>query len=247
MREAYGVPVVGSVEEFPAVLEHLGIRPWRQVREPMDLEIYRTGELTTEVRKEVERFAPRGEAMFLETPDGKPFTGFRSVGKDWACVFALVPDPGNRNAHIREWLVPVVVEWKHGAGIIAITPPCGVPKKGESLVDCGRREFLEETGFELDGEVKFLMPAPLAVSGRQTTQQYQPCLGSVKEPVAREPSKLDANEYLKLILVPLPVWLKAIEAGLVRESSAISTTYLALRKLGLLQFTYSSRDHGIPW
>ena len=237
MKEAYGVPVVESVEEFVSMPERLGIKPWVQKHPPMGLDAYRAVAHTADLLAELNRFAPKGEVMLLEQPDGKPFTGFRSVGRDWASVFALVPDPDYPLQEERR-MMPVVVEWKHGAEIIAITPPCGVPKKGESMEECGRREFTEETGFELDGEVEALTPEPIAVSGRQTTQSYMPFLGYVKEPVVRGPSRLDDTEFLKLIFVPLSVWVQAMEAGLVRECSAISTTYLAMRRLGLISFRY---------
>lgn len=264
MREAYGVPVVERAEDLMPTFAALGIQPWRETSEPMDLDAYRsmlenppisrgrTSDPDEDRRRqeghrqdaerlaELQRFAPKGQAMFLETPNGRPFTGFRSVGRDWATVFALLPDPTNPNNPERS-LLPVAGEWKHGAEVITIGPPCGVPKRGkpgepdEPMEACGAREFTEETGFAVDQLIK-LTPKPVAVSGRQTTQKWVGYLGHVPRPIVRGPSRLDATEDLKMALIPLSAWMDAIEQGLVLESSSIAVTCLALRKLGMLSF-----------
>ena len=254
MRTAYnGVPVVESVEELPRVVAELGIVPWTYARpEPMDLGEYRamldrnesplwssvqiapTPEEMRAYREEAGRFAPKAEVLFLVPPGGtKIGTYFRSTGRDWASVFAPVPDP--KDPHVPKYqLVPVVAEWKHGAEEISIGPPAGVPKKGETMEDCGRREFMEETGFELESMEALAGGVTTPVSGRQTTQGFRAFLGKGKTPVVRGESRLDDSAYLKLMLVPLPVWLEVVAQGLTGESSAIVTTFLALRKLRLL-------------
>lgn len=250
MRTAYGVPVVDSAAELPQVVEKLGIGPWEQTQAPVDVETYRElvlsmpispdriGERTARL-DELNRFAPKAEVVFLQRPNGKPFRGFRSVGRNWAMVFTTVPDPDPdlADGEREKWqnrLVPIVVEWKHGAEVINIAPPCGTLEKGASPRDCAIRTFEEETGFKL-AEVEPLTPEGLAVSTRQTTQMYLPCFGKVKEPIERGEVKLDRTEDLKLILVRLVAWVDFILSGAARDDNAYATTLLALHKMGLLQ------------
>lgn len=260
MRMAYGVPVVDSAEELPGVVEELGIRTWVQVEPPVDLETYRTRVVSTPISLagleedsrqreeqlyELECFAPKIEVVFLRRPNGQPFRGFRSVGRNWATLFATVPDPDPHlveSARNKWWnrLVPIVAESKHGAEKVSIGPPSGVPKRGkdgapdESMADCGRREFEEETGFKL-ATVEPLAPDGFAVSARQTTQMFWPFFGNVKEPVERGKARLDETEDLRLILVRLNAWVEFVLSGMARDDSANFTTMLALRKMGLLR------------
>lgn len=255
MRSAYGVPVVDSAALLPRVVEELGIRAWGQTQEPMDLDRCRAllsehgplGGLSAnpandELRREVERFAPRAEVVFLLRPNGQPFRGFRSVGHNWVSVFATVPDPSPDLSDVvrdKWWnqLVPIIVEWKHGAEVIVIGPPCGTLEGGESPQDRAVREFEEETGFKL-ARVEQLTPEGLAVSARQTTQMYWPFFGKVQEPVERGKARLDETEDLKLILVRLVAWVDFILSGIARDDNAYATTFLALHKMGLLQVGY---------
>ena len=236
MDRQYGIPIV-TAETIDEVLEELGIRPWKQVRPPQDLHEYAASDLSDAARNELERFGPKGQAMFLKTPQGSPFTGFRSVGRNWATVFALIPNEDNE----QDPLVPIVGEWKHGAEVITLNPPAGVPSKedrqfGEPMARCGKREFEEETGIELKS-ITALSERGIAVSSRQTTQLFFPFLGVVKEPLETKPTKLDGTEDLKPLLISLSEWMKLIDAGLVSDASAYGVTFLALRRLGRLPLT----------
>lgn len=254
------------------MVKELEIVPWVQIRDHMDLDRYRfqlenppimrgrtfsTEELSGREEgdqqnatrlAEVQRFAPKSEAMFFETPSGKPFTGFRSVGRNWVTVFATVPDPDLASGVEVPWwnlLVPIVVEWKHGAEVTVIGPVCGEPKPGESPKDAALREFKEETGFELADVVR-LAPEGLAVSARQSTQTYIPLLGTVQEPVTRGEAKLDKTEHLKLVLVRLSAWVDFILSGFARDDNAYATTFLALiNKMRLLQV--GSQPYGMTF
>lgn len=247
MRTAYGVPVVDSAATLPQAVTELGIVPWERSRpEPMDLDRYRAildggvGSLLRMRREEIERFAPKIEVLHLVSPDcAKDGVYFRSVGKNWVTVFATVPDPGPGLFDVvkdKWWnqLVPIVAEWKHGAEVIVIGPPCGSLEEGESPRDCAMREFLDETGFEL-ADVEPLVPSGLAVSARQSTQQYLPCFGTVKEPITRGEVKLDKTEHLKLMFVRLVAWVDFVLSGAARDDNAYVTTFLALHKMGLLR------------
>ncbi len=265
MREAYGVPVVESAEELPRVVAELGVVPWRHVLEPVDLAMYRQqiedrpimrvrtaskeefdrheveAKRLAARRRKLERFAPRAEVLYLMPPGGtETDTYCRSVGRNGVTVFTTVPDRDlgvEASRYARNLLVPVVAEWKHGAEVTVIGPPCGMLEKDESPRDCALREFREETGFELADAVP-LTAEGLAVSARQSTQQYFPFLGRVKVPIARGETHLDSTEHLKLVLVRLPAWVDFILSGVARDDNAYAVTFLALHKMGLLQVGY---------
>lgn len=257
MREAYGVPVVDSAKDLPRVVEALGIVPWKRARPlSVDLDEYRetlseerwlawnlvegirktTSEEIQARRAELAKFAPKAEVLFLVPPGGdKTGICFRSVGRNWVMVFATMPDPDLAS----NFLVPIVAEWKHGAEVTVIGPVCGMLENGESPRDCALREFKEETGFELADAVQ-LAPEGLAVSPRQSTQQYFPFLGTVKEPITRDEVKLDKTEHLKLLFVRLSAWVDFVLSGVARGDDAYATTFLALHKMGLLRIDYST-------
>lgn len=225
MKKAFGLPVV-TADTIEKYLNSVELYPWTYAKDPMTLEGYIASGLTPEQQAEL-RFAPKAEVVFLENPhSGNLFTGFRSLGKNWATTFALLP--GN--------LVPVTAEYKHGVNKIVLVPPSGVPSKADagSMEACARREFTEETGLQLKSIKPLANGEPLAVSGRQNAQVYYPFLGEVDTEAPIGPSKLDQNEHLKLVLVPLQDWLELIERGEAVEDCSASVTYLALRKLGLL-------------
>jgi 8-oxo-dGTP pyrophosphatase MutT (NUDIX family) len=197
----------------------------------MDLKDYTAGILTEEEKVDL-RFAPKDEVVFLEQPNGKPFTGFRNVGKNWATVFAVLPGD----------LIPIVGEFKHGAEVISLVPPSGVLSKAEMeissvlerMMACGKREFQEETGMKLKRVTPLSSEHGLPVSTRQSTQRCYPLLGEIELPVRPGPSKLDQTEHLKMVLIPLGEWMVLLNSGKVYEDCAVSTTYLALGKLGRL-------------
>lgn len=223
MYEQFGFPVVDA-ENIYEVLADFGIRPWELIEGPMNLDEYRTGKLTEDEQGDL-RFAPKGEMILFEQPNGRSFRAFRSVGKNWATVFALFPGD----------LLLVVGEWKHGANVVSLVPPSGVPRNGETMTETAKREFEDETGARLSVITPLSSLEGIPVSSRQTTQRYFPFLGTVAEPVDRGPSSLDDTEYLAAVLIPLDEWLKLIERGQVLEDCAVSITFLALRKMGRLQ------------
>ncbi len=231
IEKKWGFPVVNA-ENVYKVLADMGVRPWPHVKPPMDLRDYMESPLTDEQKGEL-RFAPKNEVVFLKQPNGKPYTGFRNVGKNWATVFTLLPDN----------LVPIVGEFKHGAEVISLVPPSGVPSKTEMdissvmerMAACGLREFEEEAGIKLVRARPLASEHGLPVSTRQSTQRCYPFLGEFALPIRQGPSKLDKTEHLKMVLIPLGEWMKLIMSGKVYEECAISTTFLALAELDLIQ------------
>lgn len=229
MKTKYGFLIVNASNVFKVVAD-LGIKKWPPIKPSMDLKDYVAGDLTLEQREEVERFAPKGEVVFLENPKGKIFRGFRSVAKNWVTVFSLLEDD----------LVVLTAEFKHGAEVICLVPPSGVPGRKDfgfedPMMECARREFWEETGIELEELILLSSSEGNAVSPRQTTQRYFPYLGIPKMPISQTKQKLDRNEFLQVLLIPLKEWLDLIRENKVVDECAITCTFRALQHLGRLE------------
>lgn len=227
METKYGFPIVPADCVLDFVANDLGIRPWKQTRAPMPLEEYRKLDLTADHFVEIERFAPRVEVVFHEDPHGKPFTGFRSVFRDWATTFTLLPGD----------LVLLTVEFKHGAGVV-IVPPSGVPSKAEMglppaerMAVCARREYEEEVGLKLDQVIPLIVTPGAPVSARQMTQRFWPFLGVLTLPVVQGEKKLDKTEHLRGFLMRLTEWMKFLDSGELHDECAGTLTLLALRRL----------------
>jgi hypothetical protein len=217
----WNLPIVTAATVFP-FLESVGIRPWTKLAEPVLLDEYRERELTDQQRSEL-RFAAKNEVVFLQQPMGGEFRGFRTIIKNWATTFCLLPGD----------FVPIVAEWKHGAEIISLAPPSGVPSKADngSMSACAKREFEEETGMTLE-KVIYLGPmSGIPINCRSLTTTFCPFFGKVAEPLVVGPSKLDATEHLKLVLFPLNEWMKVVLHGMTGDDCSISTTFLALNYL----------------
>lgn len=219
----YNFPVVSAKNIF-GVVNQLGINAWKKKEQTMSLSDYLERDLSEDQKADL-RFAPQSEVLFLVTPKGVPFTAFRSIGRDWVTVFVLLPGD----------LVPLIAEWKHGAEVISIVQPSGVPDKGETMDFCAKREFQEEAGIELTSLIP-LSKEGIPVSSRQSTQRCYPYLGFPKTPIEPKPSRLDDNENLAVILMPLKELILFISSGSVTEECTISTTFLALAKLQKIDF-----------
>lgn len=221
----WGIPMADR-ENVLEVFAELGIKPWKELKPPMDLTAYLASEIGQPQKDEAVRFAPKSQVVFLEQPNGKPFTGFRSTGRDWATVVTMLKGD----------LIPIVGEYKHGTGCISLCNPSGVIGKADdgSFENAGRREFEEETGLTVKTMTPLGSPSGIGVSTRQSTQKCYPFLATVDESVALKPSKLDASEVLKLVLIPVRDWLAILDEK-CEEASAHLATLLALRKLGWLQ------------
>lgn len=229
MNQRYGIPLVNKDNIFE-ILQNLGIKPWPRLSNPQPLESYASAH--PEKQQEIERFGPKAEAVSFLQPDGKSYTAYRSFDRDWATVFVLLPGD----------LVPIVAEWKQGAEELTLCTPAGIISKKDhgDLLVAGKREFEEETGIGL----KKIQPLSkdlrgIPISCRKQSTRFLPCLGEIDETLLTEnfrpgKTKLDETEFLKLVLVPLSDWIELAATGQCNEDSAISTTFLALKKIGRL-------------
>lgn len=229
MESRYGFPIVNAGNIFQ-VIDELGIKKWGSIKPSQDLKAYEAGDLSLEEKEELVRFAPKAEVVFLDNPKGGIFRGYRTVMKNWATVFALLDDD----------LIPVIVEFKHGSEDICIVPPSGVPSikdfdTPDPMSKCAKREFWEETGIELESLMPLSGATGNAVTPRQSTQRYFPYLGIPKQPIVQTRQNLDKTELLKILLIPLPEWLRLISEKKIVDECAITCTFLALQTLGRIQ------------
>lgn len=223
-KKAWGIPIL-TLDNYQELKNDPGLQPWGHANPVIDLDKYKELDLSDEQRGEL-RFAAKTEVVSLLNPKGGIFRGFRTVMKSWATTFCLLPG---------DYIV-IVAEWKHGAEVLTLVPPSGVPSKIDegSMDNCARREFVEESGIALE-RVMPLTPNGLPIASRGLTTRFHPYLGIPKMPLKIGPSKLDQNEHLKLFLVPLQDWIAMIHAGMTNEECAVSVTYLALERLGRLK------------
>ena len=213
-----------SIKTYTAeeILELTKIKPWLRIKEPSSLWENLNITLTEEQQEKV-KFAPLPEMLVLKNPKTGPYEGWRTIGGNWATVFALTPDDK----------VISVIEFKHGVEEVMINLPAGNIKSQEDISEALRRELLEETGFMAKKIEPLGKPEKgFGISGRKSSTRFFSFLGTDLEKI-QEPT-LDPDEEIETAFVELKEWLKMIEGGIVLEASAIVTTFLALKKLGRL-------------
>lgn len=227
MKILTNFPIVNARNVF-SELSTLRIRPLRKAwKRPMSISDYLKGGLDTEQWEDYRRFCPRTEIMVFRRPDKKRFTGFRTVKENWATTFALLPG---------DYLL-VAGEWKHGVEAISLSPPSGViePKDKGSMARCAKREYEDETGITLKEVIPLSGSKGISINSRNSSQVYFPFLGIVKTPIRPKKTKLDKDEQIQIVQIHLNDWLTLIEKGKVIDDCAITTTYLALQRLGRMK------------
>jgi hypothetical protein len=211
---AYGLPVVTAGTVF-STLAQRGIGPWKELRcEPL-LDWLGSPSRTKAELLDFARFGPKAEVVYCLKPPAGPLTeaerefiGFRERARPWITTLVLLPNPDDQS----DPFVVIVGEFKHGAWVVSIAPPSGVPNAGDRLrrnpwIACAKRVFKSETGLRLS-HVRLLTAGPTPLSGRQSDQGYLPAIGLVREPIPVSP-QADPVEgrYLRTLLIPWRQWL----------------------------------------
>lgn len=231
MKTRYGFPVVNSRNIF-RILASLGVKSWSLIENPVSLSDYSKRLLNQEQIEEIKKYSPEIEVLVLKDPRDKPFAGFRPVWKhgDGCGVFTILPGD----------LIPISAEYRHGSESVSLGLPGGtmnIDDKGkwEDREKCAKREFEEETGILLKKVIP-LDAHGTPVSARQMKLASHSFLGVLPKSLVFKKQKLDKNEFLQVILIPLNEWIKLIRLGMVNEGSSIFATFLALLKLGRIEF-----------
>lgn len=232
-------PVFTAETIFQGVRD-LGIKSWPRLSEPVAITDY-LRDASPEQLATYNRFAPKGSVVYHTNPhNDKIFDGFKVDFKPYACVFALI-----------NGMVPVTAEWKHGNDKITLVPVCGVPGKGEDafatleekMYATGMREWNEETGTRLKSLTPLSGPDGIYSTVRNCKVQCFPFLGEVEDNIVQGPTKFDDTEHLKMVMVPLPEWIKLLMANELwaqnpdfgLEACTRDVTWAALYKMGKLK------------
>ena len=125
--------------------------------------------------------------------------------------------------------VVAIRQFRYGANKAIIEIPGGNPKPGQTPEDLALAELEDETGFQAGGLVRlaprvFFEPA-------FNVAPYHPFLAVGCTLTGQQ--KLDEEEYLEVLRVPLAKWIEMIQLGEVEDSKTIAMTLLALPHLGV--------------
>jgi ADP-ribose pyrophosphatase len=142
--------------------------------------------------------------------NGTPHEMYVMENPDWVNVIPLTADDQ----------VVMVRQWRHGTRSVHLETPGGLMEASESPEECGRRELLEETGYEA-GEVKLLgtvHPNPAIQNNRQHYVLATNC-----RKVAE--LSLDHAEDIAVQLAPLAQVPQMIQSGQITHGIVIGGFY----------------------
>lgn len=129
---------------------------------------------------------------------------------NWVNVIPLTPDEH----------VVMVEQWRHGSRTVELETPGGLMDNGETPKLCGRRELLEETGYE-PGQIIHLGTVKPNPAIQSNLQYYILATGCRK--VAG--LNLDHAEDIAVRLVPLAEVPELIRTGKITHSIVIGAFY----------------------
>lgn len=141
---------------------------------------------------------------------GQPHDMFVLDQPNWVNVIPLTPDEQ----------VVMVEQWRHGTRSVQLETPGGLMDDGETPEQCGRRELLEETGYDASSIVRLgaVYPNPAIQNNLQYYIFAKDCR-KVTEP------KLDPAEDVTVKLFPLAAIPQMIETGKITHGIVIGAFY----------------------
>ncbi len=141
---------------------------------------------------------------------------------DWVHVLALTAD--DRAVMVRQW--------RPGLGAASLELPGGMMDRGETdPIATGRREMLEETGYDA---AEFRALPPLSPDPAHATNRVRFLLALGAERVAEQ--RPDPTEEIGVELHPVPALLEGLGRGAVANASHVGGILLGLRAAGRIGF-----------
>jgi 8-oxo-dGTP pyrophosphatase MutT (NUDIX family) len=121
--------------------------------------------------------------------------------------------------------VVLVRQYRHGIAGESLELPAGVIEPSEPLLDCAKRELLEETGYAAERWVKLVSFS--TEPSRHTTRAHFFCATGARR-VAE--LSLDESEQVEVVLVPKRELLPLIERGEIVHGIHVGAILLAARR-----------------
>ena len=191
--------------EKPSADHDTSVRPWRTTRSRYVLE-----DPWLNVR-----------ADDCETPEGHRVAPYYVLEyPDWAHVFAI--DDQER--------VLVVDQYRHGMSVVCTELPGGTVDAGEDASTAVRRELLEETGCTVQ-ELRSL--GVFSPNPATHTNRVHPFVATGAR-WSQAPAE-DPQEHISHRFITIDELLARIDAGQFQQYFHVSTVFMALRALGLLE------------
>ena len=153
---------------------------------------------------------------FLRNSDKKNGDFFVLNSNDWVNVLAITQE---------EQLV-MVRQFRYGTQSLSLEPPGGVIEKGENPLLAGRRELLEETGYE--GKSLEIIGSVHPNSAIMSNRCY---FLLVREVLKVSEVSFDPNEDLVTELIPLSKLESLIRSQTISHSLALNAIFHLLLKL----------------
>jgi 8-oxo-dGTP pyrophosphatase MutT (NUDIX family) len=157
-----------------------------------------------------------------ELPNGKDVPAFFiNEYPDWVNVLAVT----------KEGQVLMVRQYRHGIGEVGVELPGGVAEKGETPEEAGRRELVEETGYEFE---EFIALGKVSANPSTTNNFTHMFLarGGTKTAV----QKLDETEDLEVELYSMEDFKALLRDNKIMQSLHVTCALYALNRLGELSY-----------
>ncbi|RLB38602.1 MAG: ADP-ribose pyrophosphatase [Deltaproteobacteria bacterium] len=112
-------------------------------------------------------------------------------------------------------------QYRHAIGESLWEVPAGTLNKGETPLDCAKRELEEETGFTADSWHKLGVITPLPAYSDERIHIY------LAKDLRASRQALDPDEIIEVREVPFNKAIKMIGTGQIKDGKSISSLFLA--------------------